>query len=471
MAKLARSSGIQFGIQIVQTAIGFVAIVFLARFLGSDTLGKYFLVMAVVSWLQIPCLSVHGAMSKRVSEGDEPDAFFTAGLITLVTLCLLLSAVTLGAHQYIREYVGFPATKFVVAIFFLNVVSTFMLAALRSEQKLDIASFYEGGWYILQSLSQVGLAAASVGLLSLLIGEIVAAVVTIAVAFYTVSLSIQRVSRDHFRSLYEFGKYTWAGAIKTRSFAWMDTIVLGFFVSASSVGIYEIAWRISALLILLPSAMAKVSFPDMSQHASAGDLDRVEETLRRAITFAGLLAFPGVIGVSILGTDVLRIYGPEFAAGFWILVILATARIAQSFEILLMSAINALDKPDRSFRISVLFIALNVTLNVLLVSRFDEVGAAVATVISISVSAGMAYKIVASEIRLNVSHRSILSQLVSAAVMGLSLVILRTVWLPESSIGIVAQIIVAAGVYFSVVSLASSELRSLAFRIVAMRSE
>ncbi|MFB6187052.1 MAG: hypothetical protein ABEI86_09335, partial [Halobacteriaceae archaeon] len=81
MTRLARSSVLQFGVQGLQTVLGFVATLYFARELGSALLGQYFLTLALVNWLLLPTSGLQGAVNKRVSEETDSSEFYTAGVM------------------------------------------------------------------------------------------------------------------------------------------------------------------------------------------------------------------------------------------------------------------------------------------------------------------------------------------------------------------------------------------------------
>lgn len=459
MARLARASAIQLSVQILQTVVGFLATIYFARVLGSATLGEYFLLVAMTTWLLMPTDGIRNATQKRVSEARDRDGYFTLGGFLFLAVLVGVAGLVVLFRTHVDRYLGYEGSWLLVAMVIGTGLFRFVRTMLRGEEKLEAAAFVEGGMDLVRVGVQVGLVVAGWGLLALVAGKLLAMVAVSAVGLWHLASRLSIPSRRHVRRLYDYAKYEWFTSIKGTSYSWMDTVVLGFFVTSAAIGVYEIAWRISAVFVLLPTAMSKTIFPDMSRHAVEGETARVEETLRRSLAFAGLFAIPGVVGALILGTEVLAIYGEEFKGGMLVLVLLSAGRLFQSYERLLLLTLNALDRPDLTFRIAILFFSLNVSLNVLFVWRFGPAGAAVATAGSILVSAAVALRYLQREINVRFAWRPIGVQAASAAVMGFLILGLRSQVSTRSPYVTVALVLLGAGVYTALVSVASTELR------------
>ncbi|QSG08227.1 flippase [Halapricum desulfuricans] len=466
MAKHARSSALQFGIELLQTVAGFVAMIYFARTLGSATLGQYFLALAVVNWVMIPTAGVRGTVQKRVSEDTDQGKFFTAGLlIQLCILCLLLGSI-IFFRETVNRYLGFDGTFLVAGLILLKGLGTFFRAVLRAEHRVELAALVGGSWELLRIGLQVALILLGYKLFGLLAGEIAAAGVITIATVGLISLHLSRPAWKHFQRLYDYGKYAWLSAIKPFAYSWMDVVILGFFVTDSVIGIYEISWRITAAFILLPSAMAKVTFPYLSKHAENEQMEEIANILRTSTTFAGMLAIPGLMGAVVIGEDVLAIYGEEFAGGIVIMVILTAGRIGQSYETFLLQTLNAIDRPDATFRISMIFILANITLNVVLVSQFGAIGAAVATAVTMLLSAILAMRVLRRVVGFTIDWDIIAVQFVSAIVMAIAVTGIRQQVQPLTDIETLILVVFGAAVYFVGLLIGSSEARAQFHRVI-----
>jgi O-antigen/teichoic acid export membrane protein len=112
-----------------------------------------------------------------------------------------------------------------------------------------------------------------------------------------------------------------------------------------------------------------------------------------------------------------------------------------------VNAISAIDRPDLSFRINLVFLSFNLVANGLLIALFGWYGAAAATLLpaalSLALSSAVLWRVVDG---LPVPTRTIGAEVASATVMGLAILALKTV-APSGPAAAVALVGVGAVVY------------------------
>ena len=464
MVKLARASALQFAVNIGETVVGALVTLYLVRLLGFSVFGQYVLVLSLVNLLSVPISGIHSATMKRMSEGRRMDEYYTGGLLLLVAVIAVIGTVLFSLGGYVDSYVGFPATMLIVAFLALKSACLFYLGVLRGENRVESASLIEGGWNVSRSIFQLGIVLLfDVGVVGLVAGELLAAAISTLALASVIDRTASIPDIKIVRRLYTYGRYSWFRNLKTMSYSWTDTFVLGFFVPSAVVGGYEVAWRISRLFILLPTAIEKAVFPSISRRATEGHTVEIERILNRAFSVALLLVIPGVIGSAILGEGVIQLYGQtgvDLQVIGFVLVVLSVARIGESFETLLTSVLNALDLPNRTFYIGVTFTVTNVTLNLAFVPYFGVVGAAVATTLSAFLSAYLSTRAFPDRITISIPRKVVVVQFVGALVMGLVLHAFLRFYPADSDMTVVGYVAVGAVVYFVVVTAFSRELRS-----------
>lgn len=316
---------------------------------------------------------------------------------------------------------------------------------------------------MLRSVAQFGFVFVGFGLVALLGGELLAgvAVLLLAPLFATVSLSMP--SRAEFASIYEYGRYAWVSNFKTMSYSWMDTIVLGLLLSQSSlVGTYEVAWRISAFFVILPASIGKTVFPKISELSNAGEYAEVSNIIQSSFAYATMLSIPGFVGSLVVGRGIIGIYGiePEYAGlATLLLVVLSLGRIAESYELLLLQVLNSLDRPDATFRISLIFIAANLSLNLVLVWTVGAVGAAVSTALSILLGAVLLYRALPADLTVSFWNPEVGHQLVSAVLMGILLQGVLFVRPLQGKYDVLAYVVAGGVVYFTSLAVLSPRSR------------
>ncbi|MDD3932290.1 MAG: flippase, partial [Methanoculleus sp.] len=99
-----RQSLISLGSTIGLTAIGFLSTMYFAHTVGPSILGAYFLFVAYFSVFNlIGDGGFGGAAVKRISEGEDQNAYFTAFLLLRVMLMAVSVGFLLVARPYLTD--------------------------------------------------------------------------------------------------------------------------------------------------------------------------------------------------------------------------------------------------------------------------------------------------------------------------------------------------------------------------------
>ncbi|OUJ19217.1 MATE family membrane protein Rfbx family AglR [Methanonatronarchaeum thermophilum] len=459
--RLAKSSIAVFLIKIFVAVIGFLGTWYAARVVGAEGLGVFYLFTAVVSGLSLfTSFGIGSATTKRVSEGREQGEFLGAAFLMNLGLYLVTISIALIFKDEIIGFIGYePAYYFIFIVLLFKVFKKPIKYALKGERRVATGkslslvsdSVRVGLWVVLLT--------AGAGVFGLVVGYVVGYLAALAVGLFLISIRLKLPSKRHFKSIFDYSKYSWLGSIESKAFSWTDTIVLGLFVAPAYIGIYEVAWSISGLFYFVAGAIGSVLFPNVSHLASKGKVDEIRDIIEEALIYVPIIAFPGLVGAAVVGEGVLRLYGEEFTIGYIVLTILILARIGNTFKSSMTKIINGMDRPDLSFRVYVVFLVLNLSLNFVLVYLFGWVGAAVATAFSITVAALIAYYYLNRLISIKLPFRELGKEVFAALIMGLALYPLSIVLSPLLFFETIFLVVLGTLVYFGVLLLISTEIR------------
>ena len=473
--KLGQTSFVHFVSNFVSSVLGFVATVYIARILGPEPFGIYQVAIGLVSWLAIfGKVGLTGAISKRVSEGNEPSEYAVAGAIIITALFVVIAVGSVLFRDQIAQYVEYPAAGYIIVILLVILVYGLVSSLLVGLKLVHVSGLLSpikiGG----RALSQIGLIVVGTSTAALFIGHIFGFVVVIVVGGYYVLRDLPSLSvpqRRHFEGLFDFAKFSWLGNLQSRMFNYTDVLVLGYFASSGLIGVYVAAWNVGQFLILFSGTLKSTLFPEMSSMSANQDPQAVSRIVEQSLTFGGLFLIPGFFGGILLGERILRIYGPEFPQGATILSILIVANVFMGYQNQLLNILNAIDRPDLAFRVNIVFVLANVSLNIVLIYLYGWVGAAVATATSVALSLVMAYRHVDTIIDFDLPVGEIARQWAAGCVMagvvygGLKAE--ETYRLVDSNFAIVViLVIVGASVYFTILLGISREFRETANRNV-----
>lgn len=446
--------------QFLVSVAGFVATFAIARILGAEGVGIYALGVAVLTIAQIPAEGILRGINKRVSEGVEQGNYASAGVLAVVVTGIVISAAILGLRHQVNDFVGADVAAVLVVILVTSLVARAIRNVLKGEKKVAI-----GGWIgalerVSRATFQIGLILLGFGVVGLFWGHAAAMVVAALIGVLFVGVEPTVPGYRHFSETIHFGKYSWLTNTKSKSFGWMDTIVLGFFVASSQVGIYEVSWTLASFFALVSKSIEQVLFPEISELNARGKGERIRTYLNEGLSYAGLLLIPGFFGAVAIGEDILRIYQPEFTQGYYILLLLVLARTAHSYGSQLIFAIEAVNRPEVAFRVNMAFIVVNTLLNITLIWAFGWHGAAVATLLSSILIFGLAYYFLSTLMEPpSIPYTPVGKQLIASLLMVGGVLSLEYL-LPTSHPVTLSLALIGGGIYFVSLATLSSEFRT-----------
>lgn len=476
--RLGRTTFLHFLSQVVVSVAGFASRFAIAFFLGEAVLGEYAVAVGLgFYWLVIPGSAVGLAINKRVSEGIEQAEHWTAGVLTNGALAVATVGVILAGAFAIRTTGVLADTVFgsvladsaalVAALAFAAILFATVRSGLSGQKRVALVGGLNAVERVLRTTLQIAFILLGFKLAGLLVGHVGSLVVVAVFAAVVFGDRFARPARRHVENLLDFGKYAWLSALQGRTYGWMDVLVLSFFVSEGLIGIYEAAWGLASLLAVVSASVRSTLFPELSSLAAEGRYDQIRHVLGEGVVFSGIFVIPGLVGAVLIGPRVLSIYRPSFAKGATILVLLILAYAADVYGSQFVSALNAVDRPDVTYRVNLGFILVNVALNVLFVWQFGWVGAAVATLLSAVLRAGWSLVELVREIgRPDVPLRHVGYEMAAAVGMGVVLVPIANAT-PGTRLWTAAVVLAGATVYVLLLLALSSLVRRKARGLAA----
>lgn len=169
--------------------------------------------------------------------------------------------------------------------------------------------------------------------------------------------------------------------IATQIYRMMDKMMLGYFGFLFQLGCYENADKIVRIPVGLITSLGTVMLPQMSNLYGKNDLKTAEKYMEISIEFVFFMASALLFGLSAVARDFSSIFlGEEFAYSGNLIVILCISILFMSWNNLIRTQYLIPLGYDKIYLIAVWAGAIaNLLLNIVLIRRYDAVGAAVAT--------------------------------------------------------------------------------------------
>ena len=191
-------------------------------------------------------------------------------------------------------------------------------------------------------------------------------------------------SRDyvdfHWYGNYEIQKHLrpiallFALALSIELYTVLDSTMLGFICGDNAVGLYSAAIKINKIANTLITSLGVVLIPRLSYYIGKGATKEFEQLMKKAYNFVFMLSVPAYIGLFVLSDDIIYVFcGSGFeTAGFTMriltpIVLVIPFSVVTNQLILLSTCAGAVT---------------NFTFNLLLIPKYEENGAAVATVLA-----------------------------------------------------------------------------------------
>lgn len=404
---------------LLTAVISFGGITIFARLLDPASLGIYFLFEGIVMvTILVFDLGINEATEKRVSEDWGPDEVYTAGFITKGIIILVTSFLAISLRSQINEYLSSEFALWLIPAIAFAAFHRYHLSVLRGELKINesaVILFFRRVVWVSLGASLIFL---NFEVFGLIVGFITSNMISTIVAWYYISSSISIPSRKHFASIIHYAKYGMIGNIGGSVYKWSDTLMIGYFLDSSAVGVYEIAWRLTIIVMAVSNAVSKSLFPQVSNWHTAGDTERISAVFPTALFFSLVFVIPAVLGMSILSDSIIReFFGPNYLGASIIVIILMFDKVAEASHSVIVSVLRGINRPDLMARASIITIFINVIFNALFIIFFGIAGAAIATVIASTFNAILHARYLSMHMELHIPYNCIIWSLVSTFVM------------------------------------------------------
>ena len=390
-------------LRVIGVTAGLAFNIALARYLGADGAGIYFLSVTIIAIMGVICrLGLENVVLRETSACLASDRkgrlvsvakrsiVIVAGVSAIASLLLVLLAGWLSERIFHK-----PELADTLRIMSLSLLPTslYLLHAeiLRGARRIGQAAIVKG------VVAQI----AALMLLVILVRSRNAISVTTVSGIYVVAaliglmLSILYLYRARLlvadkkcmirtRWLLEVGRPMFIIAMMGMAMNWVDTICLGVWRTAGEVGIYNAAIRTARMTSFILVAVNSIAAPKYSALFTQGRLGDLERVARLSSLLMILATLPLLVIFLAAPETVMGLFGVEFREAAGILRILAIGQLVNvaTGSIGFILLMTGQEKPFQN--IMLIFVALNVLLNILLVPPLGIAGAAIASSLSVA---------------------------------------------------------------------------------------
>jgi O-antigen/teichoic acid export membrane protein len=446
-------SGVWVGLsEIGLSVFGVIRSVALARLLSPEIFGLMALALVLVRTIET--FTRPGVTQALIA---RPDGFAEASptaFSLLVARGFLLALLLAAAAPWIGAF--YEAEQLVSVLQVLSMVfmvgSFVNINTIAKQRDLDFRrlSYMAQVTALLGTLATIAAAYWWRSVWALVIGQLVAAGLTAILSYVFVPGRVRfGFSKDVARELLSYGKFITGSSILLFLATEIDSAVIGKVLDPRQLGFYTVAFSVAHLVTTNLSKMAaKIMMPAYSR--LQGDREALRRAYLRSLEFLSLAVVPATIGLIVVAEPLLRVvYGEQWLPAAVPMVVLAIFGLVRAIAAFAGYLFEGIGQPGVAFRLAAVRLAVVLPAIVPATLYFGLLGAA------ITVTAGMAAQWLAGfphlREHLSVTVGQVLGTLWrplwTSALMAAAAAGMMAVLDADRVLGLLATVLVAAGVY------------------------
>lgn len=416
---LIKAASKLFAANVAGSALGFLGIALFARQIGATQLGIYFLFQAVIGICAIGAdFGISNALKKRISEGENQGKYLLSAVLLKFVFICILSVLILLLRGYLSEYIGIDVAYLLILSLFVQQYASIYISTLHGEIRVGETAHIEVIQQVIWIVSGLLLTYFNPTATALIQAHILGLTGKLAIGWHLKDTTVSIPDIEQIQSVFDYSKYSVISSVGGYLYSWLDVLIIGFFLTSDYVAAYEVAWRITAFIVLLSKSVSLTIFPQVSEWSVEEATDEITEVIKDATTVSLVISIPAFFGAAILSTEILLfLFGEEYTIAAVALVILMFEKIFQSVHKVWGYSLQAIDRPDQAAVAAVVSIIVNILLNLLLVPMYGLEGAATATVASFLLNTALHAYYLQQSISIRVDTDKIVWCVVSSVIM------------------------------------------------------
>lgn len=390
----AINAAIALTIRVLGAGMAFLFNLIIARQLGAEQSGYFFLALALVMLLSAVARLGFDNTVLRFTSADAGNGYTVKAILNfalkyVLPVSIVFAVITYTLAPWLAESVfnkpGLAASLQFIAPAIIGLSIVFLVAmSLQARHKL-IASIP------CQNIAHFMLCGAAVIVFSAVSASTAALYLSLSLVvtssfFYW--LSIKNLNNNGEKpdpqKLWHSARPNWVIIIMSQAVQWGSPIIIGLFLVVEQVAFFSIAQRIALLTSFILMAVNLVVAPKFSAFHVKGDDVGIRKTALFSVRLLVLSALPIVLFMLFFPEFLMGLFGEEFKQGAVILQILVLGQavnvVTGSVGYLLMMSGH-----ERDMRLVTLISGLGVLISVPIFTKlFGAIGAATATAFFIS---------------------------------------------------------------------------------------
>ncbi len=387
------------GVRLSVPILGALNLIFLVRVFDKSQVGEWVLYMSIASLIEIVKNGLIKNSTVRKINLEAASFFINICFSITVSACLVIANVwlkTVEGKEVFANILLIHSIQCLVLIPFHHV--EYVLSAKIRFKKL-MRAFFIRGLGVFLTLLVLFFSHTNASLETLAIGQtlgLIAGTVFLCKGDFTWP-DFLNAQREKTWALIHYGKYVFATNVSSTLFRSTDTYMLAALIGNVSVASYNIAIRVTNLMDLPSSALGEVLFPHSVKRFKLEGKDALRGIYEISVGYTLAIAIPVTMIVYWLSEWIVQVLaGKEYLDSVPILRVTLLMALLLPFLKQFGTVIDALNMPQKNFKLMLLGFLLNVIVNYLFITKLGTIGAAYATflvyIVLVFTSQGILYR-------------------------------------------------------------------------------
>jgi len=181
----------------------------------------------------------------------------------------------------------------------------------------------------------------------------------------------------------ELFRYSWPiifRGVGDKVIGYLDVLMLTYFITLSDVGIYNAVLPTALIFMFMARAVSNILFPMASELWQKEDKQKLSEGLRLIYTYSIIVFMPVILSAFVFADIFIgKLFGEQYLPGITAFRILVLGVLCFMITSNNNAVLGGIGKPLKVTKVVLTAALLNVVLNLILIPRYQMMGAAVAT--------------------------------------------------------------------------------------------
>jgi O-antigen/teichoic acid export membrane protein len=160
---------------------------------------------------------------------------------------------------------------------------------------------------------------------------------------------------------------------------WSDTLMLGYFLDESAVGLYRVAFKVATLIVFAQFAVNAQAAPDIARYWAQGNKELLQNAVRRIAWINTVVAVPAFLVLVAGAPWFLGFFGADFSSQAGTLRWLAVGQLTNALCGPVMYLLNMTGHENSARNTMAVGVLVNIAGNAILIPTVGIAGAAIAT--------------------------------------------------------------------------------------------